>query len=206
MADFAAMMGSVKVIPVLTIADAADAIPLAEALVRGSLPVLEVTFRTAAAQEAIRLIADNVPGAIVGAGTITQPRHFGDAEKAGARFGVSPGTTAALVEAAKDSSLAYLPAAVTPGEVLTLQDAGYSFQKYFPAAAHGGIFGLNQLAGPIPGVKFCPTGGLDQSNAADYLACQNVFAVGGSWPAPNKLVEAKAWAEIEALAKVASAL
>lgn len=206
MPDFASLMGSVRVIPVLTIANAADAVPLAEALVRGGLPVLEVTFRTAAAPEAIRLIADNVPGAIVGAGTITQPRHFADALKAGAVFGVSPGTTAALVEASKDSPLAYLPAAVTPSEVMTLLDAGFTYQKYFPAAAHGGIFGLNQLAGPIPGVKFCPTGGLDQSNAADFLACKNVFAVGGSWPAPNKLVEAKAWGEIEALAKKASAI
>lgn len=206
MPDFSSLVGKARVVPVLTIADAADAIPLAQALVRGGLPVLEVTFRTAAAAEAIRLIADNVPGAIVGAGTITQPRHFADAVKAGAMFGVSPGTTAALVEAAKDSPLPYLPAAITASEVMTLLDAGYAFQKYFPAAAHGGVFGLNQLAGPLPGVKFCPTGGLDQSNAADYLACKNVFAVGGSWPAPNKLVEAKAWAQIEALAKVAAAL
>jgi 2-dehydro-3-deoxyphosphogluconate aldolase/(4S)-4-hydroxy-2-oxoglutarate aldolase len=204
--SFADLMGKVRVIPVLTIADAANAVPLAQALVRGGLPVLEVTFRTAAAAEAIRRIADEVPDAIVGAGTITQPQHFADAEKAGAMFGVSPGTTQALIDAAKDSPLAYLPAAVTPGEVMSWLDAGFTHQKYFPAAAHGGIFGLNQLAGPLPGVSFCPTGGLDQSNAADYLACSNVFAVGGSWSAPTKMVEAQSWARIELLAKMAASL
>ncbi len=204
--DFVELLIGVRVIPVLTIANAAHAVPLAKALVRGGLNVLEVTFRTGAAVEAIRRIAGEVPEAVVGAGTITQPHHFKQAEAAGARFGVSPGTTAALVAAAKDSPLAYLPAAVTVSEVMALQDAGYTHQKYFPAAAHGGIFGLNQIAGPIPGVSFCPTGGLDQSNAADYLACANVFAVGGSWPAPSKLIQAEDWAGIEALARAAAAL
>ncbi len=204
--DIAELMIGARVIPVLTIADAGYAVPLAQALVRGGLNFLEVTFRTGAAAEAIRRISGEVEGAVVGAGTITQPHHFKDAEAAGARFGVSPGTTATLVEAAKDSPLAYLPAAVTISEVMTLLDAGYTHQKYFPAEAHGGTFGLNQIAGPVPGVSFCPTGGLDQSNAADYLACKNVFAVGGSWPAPTKLIAAQDWAGIEALARVAAAL
>ena len=206
MSDIAELLGPARVIPVLTITDAADAVPLAQALVRGGLNVLEVTFRTGAAQEAIRRIAGEVPAAVVGAGTITQPHHFAEAADSGAQFAVSPGTTARLLAAAADSPLAYLPAAATAGEAMTLAEHGYSHQKFFPAGPSGGTDALQQLAAPLPLIKFCPTGGLDQSNAASYLACRNVFAVGGSWPAPAKLIAARDWDAIAALARRAASL
>jgi 2-dehydro-3-deoxyphosphogluconate aldolase/(4S)-4-hydroxy-2-oxoglutarate aldolase len=203
-ADFAALLGRVRVIPVLTVADAADAVPLAEALVRGGLPVLEVTFRTAAAAEAIRLIAGEVPGAIVGAGTVTAASQFAAAMTAGACFAVSPGTTPALLAAAKDGRLAWLPAAATASEAMALAEHGYRHLKFFPAATSGGAAALRQLAAPLPQIHFCPTGGVDQSNAASYLACPNVFAVGGSWPAPGDAVKARDWNRIEAVARAAA--
>lgn len=204
--DIAELLSFVRVIPVLTIHDAAKAVPLARALVRGGLPVLEVTFRTDAAQDAIRRIAGEVEGAIVGAGTVTLPHHLAEAEADGARFAVSPGATPNLIAAAKDSPLAWLPAASTASEAMTLAEHGYTHQKFFPARSSGGVDALNQLAAPLPLIHFCPTGGLDQSNAADYLACRNVFAVGGSWPAPTALIEAEDWDAIAALARQAAAL
>lgn len=200
------LLGPVRVIPVLTITDAADAVPLAKALVQGGLTVLEVTFRTDAAQEAIRRIVGEVPEATVGAGTVTQPQHFAEAEWVGAKFAVSPGTTGRLLTAAASSSLAYLPAAVTASEAMALAEQGYTHLKFFPARASGGTDALAQLAAPLPNVSFCPTGGLDQENAADYLASGNVFAVGGSWPAPARLIAAKDWDGIAALARTATAL
>lgn len=202
----AKLLGQVRVIPVLTITDAADAVPLAKALVQGGLTVLEVTFRTDAAQEAIRRIVGEVPEATVGAGTVTLPQHFAEAEWVGAKFAVSPGATQRLLAAAAGSSLAYLPAAVTASEAMLLADQGYTHLKFFPARAAGGADALQQLAAPLPHLSFCPTGGLDQDNAADYLACGNVFAVGGSWPAPAKLIAAKDWDGIAALARAAAAL
>lgn len=204
--DAAEVLSLAHVIPVLTIRDAAHAVPLARALVKGGLNVLEVTFRTAAAREAIRRIAGEVPEAIVGAGTVTLPLHFAEAAADGAKFAVSPGTTPRLLDAAKDAPLAWLPAAATAGEAMILAECGYTHQKFFPAETSGGVAALKQLAAPLPLIHFCPTGGLDQSNAASYLACPNVFAVGGSWPAPAKLVEAEDWAGIEALARAAAAL
>lgn len=204
--DIAGLIGTARVIPVLTVADAATAVPLAQALVQGGLRVLEVTFRTAAAAEAIRRIAAEVPEAVVGAGTVTQPQQFAEAALAGARFAVSPGTTPRLLAAAKDSPLAYLPAAATAGEAMVLAEHGHTHQKFFPAGASGGVEALRQLAAPLPDIRFCPTGGLDQGNAAEYLACRNVFAVGGSWPAPAGLIASGDWAAIAALARAAAAL
>ncbi|MCA8928049.1 MAG: bifunctional 4-hydroxy-2-oxoglutarate aldolase/2-dehydro-3-deoxy-phosphogluconate aldolase [Alphaproteobacteria bacterium] len=204
--DIAELLGSVRVIPVLTIQNAGDAVPLARALVRGGLNVLEVTFRTAAAQEAIRRIVGEVPEAIVGAGTVTLPHHFAEAAADGARFAVSPGATPHLLAAAKDSPLAYLPAAATASEAMTLAEHGFAHQKFFPASAAGGVEALRQLAAPLPLIHFCPTGGLDQGNAAEYLACRNVFAVGGSWPAPASLIAAQDWDGIVALARAAASL
>lgn len=204
--DAAEVLSLAHVIPVLTIRDAAHAVPLAKALVKGGLNVLEVTFRTDAAREAIRRIAREVPDAIVGAGTVTLPLHFAEAAADGARFAVSPGTTPRLLDAARNTPLAWLPAAATAGEAMTLAEHGYTHLKFFPAETSGGVAALKQLAAPLPQIYFCPTGGLDQSNAADYLACPNVFAVGGSWPAPAKLVEAEDWGGIEALARAAAAL
>lgn len=204
--DIAEVLSLAHVIPVLTIHDANHAVPLARALVRGGLTALEVTFRTDAAQESIRRIAAEVPEAIVGAGTVTAPHQLAEAAADGARFAVSPGTTPRLLDAAKDSPLAWLPAAATAGEAMALAEHGYTHLKLFPAEASGGVGLLKQLSAPLPLIHFCPTGGLDQSNAAAYLACQNVFAVGGSWPAPAKLVEAGDWDGIEALARKAAAL
>ena len=204
--DIAEVLSLNHVIPVLTIHNADHAVPLARALVAGGLTALEVTFRTDAAQESIRRIAGEVPDAIVGAGTVTAVHHFAEAAADGAKFAVSPGSTPRLIDAAKDSPLAWLPAAATAGEAMTLAEHGYTHLKFFPAETSGGVAALKQLAAPLPLIHFCPTGGLDQSNAADYLACPNVFAVGGSWPAPAKLVEAEAWGEIEKLARAAAAL
>ena len=206
MADFATVIGANRLIPVLTIKDARHAVPLAKALVRGGLTALEVTFRTDAAREAIRRIAGEVPDAIVGAGTVTVPRQLAEAEADGAVFAVSPGCTPRLLAAAKESGLAWLPAAATAGEAMMLADEGYTHQKFFPAEASGGVAALQQLAAPLPAIRFCPTGGLSPSNAAEYLACPNVFAIGGSWPAPAKLIEGEAWDEIEALARSCSIL
>lgn len=204
--DIAEVLSLAHVIPVLTIRDAAHAVPLAQALVRGGLCVLEVTFRTEAAQESIRRIAGEVPDAIVGAGTVTAPHHLAEAAALGARFAASPGTTPRLLDAAEDSPLAWLPAASTASEAMRLAEHGYTHLKFFPASSSGGIDGLKQLAAPLPLIQFCPTGGLDQSNAAAYLACPNVFAVGGSWPAPAKLIETQDWAAIETLARIAAKL
>lgn len=204
--SIAELLSPIRVIPVLTIEDAAAAVPLARALVGAGLSALEVTYRTAAAREAIRRIAGEVPDAILGAGTVTQPHQLADAEADGAKFAVSPGTTRSLIEAAKDTPLAYLPAAATASEALTLAEHGYSHLKFFPAVSSGGAAALKQLAAPLPLVHFCPTGGVNAQNAADFLSCSNVFAVGGSWPAPDDAVKAQDWGRITQLAKAAAAL
>ena len=204
--DIAEVLGSVRVIPVLTISDVESAVPLAKALVAGGLTVLEITLRTEAALEAIRRIAAEVPDAILGAGTVSAPSQFDQAEAAGARFVVSPGTTPMLLAAAKNSPLAYLPAAATASEAMELAEHGYLHQKFFPAETIGGAAALRQLAAPLPGIHFCPTGGLSQANAPDYLACSNVFAVGGSWPASNAAVIAGDWPQVVAAAQAAAAL
>jgi 2-dehydro-3-deoxyphosphogluconate aldolase / (4S)-4-hydroxy-2-oxoglutarate aldolase len=200
------LLGPVRIIPVLTIHDAAEAVPLARALVSGGLNVLEITFRTDAARDAMRRIVAEVPEAICGAGTVTRPQHLDQAIADGARFAVSPGTTPRLLDAARDLPIPYLPAAVTASEAMSLADEGYTHLKFFPAKASGGSAALKQLAAPLPGIRFCPTGGLDQGNAAEYLACPNVFAVGGSWPAPSDAVKAGDWARVEAAAREAAVL
>jgi len=204
--DIAEILSLSPVIPVLTITDVNHAVPLARALLRGGLNVLEITFRTEAAQEAIRRIVGEVPDAVVGAGTVTAPHHFAEAARDGARFAVSPGATPRLLEAAKDSPLAWLPAAATAGEAMTLAENSYTHLKFFPAETSGGVAALKQLAAPLPLIHFCPTGGLTQENAPAYLACPNVFAVGGSWPAPSDAVKAGAWDRVEAAARAAAAL
>lgn len=193
------------VIPVLVVEDAATARPLAEALVKGGLPVLEVTLRTPVAIEAIRAMAE-VEGSIVGAGTLLTPDDVKAAKAAGARFGVSPGTTDRLLDAAEAAALPMLPGAVTATEVMGLLERGYTVQKFFPAEPSGGIASLRALAGPLPQVKFCPTGGIGLQKANDYLAQPNILCVGGSWVAPTDRVRAGDWTAIEALAREAAAL
>jgi 2-dehydro-3-deoxyphosphogluconate aldolase / (4S)-4-hydroxy-2-oxoglutarate aldolase len=194
------------VIPVVTIARAADAVPLAAALLRGGLRVIEVTLRTQEAPAAIRAIARALPDMVVGAGTVLTGADVTRAVGAGARFLVSPGLTADLVAAGLGSELPYLPGAVTPSEVIAAREHGFSLLKFFPAAASGGIEALRQLAPVFPGIAFCPTGGVGAENAAQYLSLPNVPMVGGSWMAPAEAITAQDWAGIEDKARRAAGL
>ena len=189
------------VIPVIVIDDLAQAVPLANALVAGGVRVLEVTLRTPAALAAIRAIAREVPEAIVGVGTLTRPEDFTEALDAGARFGVSPGLTPALIEAARDSGLPLLPGVMTPSDVIAARLAGFRELKLFPAQQAGGIGMLKALGGPFPDVTFCPTGGIAAETAPEFLALPNVACVGGSWLTPKAALAAGDWAAITALAR-----
>lgn len=193
------------VIPVLVIEDASTAAALARALVAGGLPVLEVTLRTPAALDAISQMA-GVEGGIVGAGTLLSAQDVAAARAAGARFGVSPGTTDTLLDACEAADLPLLPGAATASESMSLLERGYSVQKFFPAEAAGGAPALKAIGAPIPQVSFCPTGGITPQNAAQYLSLGNCLCVGGSWVAPKPMVEACDWAGIEALARTAAEL
>lgn len=200
-----AIAARAPIIPVLVVEDAATARPLAEALVAGGLPALEVTLRTPAALDAIRAMAA-VPGGIVGAGTLLTPEDVRAAKAAGAQFGVSPGATPRLIEACIAEELPLLPGAATATEVMTLFEQGYDMLKFFPAEASGGAPALKAIGAPIPQVSFCPTGGVSPANAMGYLSLPNVICAGGSWVAPADRVAAGDWAAIEALARAAAAL
>jgi len=193
------------VIPVLVIDDLAHAVPLARALIAGGLPVLEVTLRTPQALDAIRAMAE-VPGGVVGAGTLLTPADVRAAKAAGAQFGVSPGATERLIAACEDEGLPLLPGAATATEVMALLEWGFTVQKFFPAEASGGAPALKAIGAPIPQVSFCPTGGVSLANAGDYLSLPNVLCAGGSWVAPKAALLAGDWAKIEALAREAAAL
>lgn len=193
-----------RVIPVLTIKDALHAVPLAQALAAGGLTVVEVTLRTPAALTAIKRIAAEVPTAEVGAGTVLNAQHAEQAIAAGAQFLVSPGATARLFDAADGWSIPLLPGAATASEAMTGLERGYRFMKFFPAEQSGGIAALKGLAAPLADLKFCPTGGIGPHNLSAYLACTNVVCVGGSWVAPQPLVDAGNWTEITRLARLAS--
>ncbi|MXQ06973.1 bifunctional 4-hydroxy-2-oxoglutarate aldolase/2-dehydro-3-deoxy-phosphogluconate aldolase [Alphaproteobacteria bacterium GH1-50] len=193
------------VVPVLVVEDAAHARGLAEALVAGGLPALEVTLRTPAALDVIREMA-GVEGGVVGAGTLLTPEDVIAAKEAGALFGVSPGATDRLLDAAEDADLPILPGAATATEAMRLLERGYSVQKFFPAEASGGVPALKAIGAPIPQVRFCPTGGVSLSNARDYLGLSNTLCVGGSWVAPKDAVLAGDWERITALASEAAAL
>jgi 2-dehydro-3-deoxyphosphogluconate aldolase / (4S)-4-hydroxy-2-oxoglutarate aldolase len=200
------IMHASPVIPVIAIEKLEHAVPLAKALVAGGIRVLEVTLRTSHGLPAIRAIAQEVPDAILGVGTLTQPEELRAAREAGAVFGVSPGLTPRLIEASKSSGLPLLPGVMTPSEVMLAREAGFRQLKLFPAMQAGGVGMLNAIAGPLPDVLFCPTGGVSQDNAPQFLACKNVACVGGSWLCPKELVEAGGWDQITALAKAASKL
>jgi len=188
------------VVPVLMIDDVASAVPLARALVAGGLKAIEITLRTPAALDAIRAVAEEVEGAVTGAGTILNAEQFEKAEDAGARFIVSPGTTQELLDMAKKSDVPLLPGAVTASEVMALREEGYRVLKFFPAEQAGGAAYLKSLSSPLAGTLFCPTGGISPKNAMDYLSLPNVVCVGGSWVAPKDMVAAGDWAGITALA------
>lgn len=200
------LLAGQPVVPVLKIDRLADAVPLARALAEGGLPAIEITLRTPVALEAIRTVAREVPEAVVGAGTILNAADFDNVEKAGARFVVSPGQTPDLLARARKSDAAFLPGAITPAEMMTLLEAGYTVAKFFPAEQAGGLPFLKALASPFAGLSFCPTGGISMKNAADYLAQPNIVCVGGSWVAPDDALAAGDWARVTALAAQAAAL
>lgn len=204
--DIVAIAGMAPVIPVLTIDRVADAVALASALVKGGLPVLEITLRTPAAVEALKSVVAVIPEAVVGAGTVLNERQLDQARVAGARFAVSPGCTRALATAAKATGMPFLPGVQTVSEALTLAEQGFRLLKFFPADSAGGLNWLRAVGPPLTGVQFCPTGGISQENAAAYLALSNVACVGGSWVAPRAAVRAGQWAEIEKLAVAAAGL
>jgi 2-dehydro-3-deoxyphosphogluconate aldolase / (4S)-4-hydroxy-2-oxoglutarate aldolase len=202
----ASVLDLAPVVPVVAVSDAADAVPLARALVAGGLPAIEVTLRTPAALDAIRAIADEVPQAVVGAGTAITPEQVGACVAAGARFLVSPGWTDALLEAMGGSGVPFLPGVSTTSEVVALLERGVREMKFFPAQAAGGTAYLKSLADPLPQARFCPTGGIGPATAPEYLALPNVGCVGGSWMVPADAVAAGDWARIEELARSAARL
>lgn len=193
------------VIPVVVLHDVAAAVPMARALVAGGLPVIEITLRTDAAIDSIAAIANNVEGAIVGAGTVLNKEQYLAAHLAGARFMVSPGAGPEVLAAAREIDVPLMPGAATPSESMALLDEGYAIQKFFPAEQSGGMAYLKALASPLAAIRFCPTGGIGAANAKDYLALPNVVCVGGSWVTPADAIESGDWARIEGLAREASA-
>ncbi|WP_086825567.1 bifunctional 4-hydroxy-2-oxoglutarate aldolase/2-dehydro-3-deoxy-phosphogluconate aldolase [Streptomyces sp. NRRL B-24572] len=199
-----ALAPDVRVVPVVVIEDAADAVPLARALAAGGLPLIEVTLRTPAALDAVRAIAAEVPEAVVGAGTVVSAAGVADAVGAGARFLVSPGWTERLLGAMRDSGVPFLPGVSTASEVVALLEHGVRDMKFFPAEAAGGVPYLKSLAGPLPRARFCPTGGVSPASAPGYLALPNVGCVGGTWMLPPDALAARDWARVESLARGAA--
>lgn len=196
---------SAKVLPAITISNAEDAVPIARALAAGGLRVIEIMFRSAAAEAALRAIVEAVPDAVVGAGTLLGPEDVTTARNAGAAFAVSPGGTPALVDACRQAGLPLLPGAATATEAMALAERGWTMQKFFPAEASGGAAALAALAAPLPQIGWCPTGGVTPANAGAYRKIPTVVCVGGSWPVPADAVAARDWARIEALAREAAA-
>ena len=197
----AALFASARVIPVLTIEKLADAIPLARALVTGGVRVLEVTLRTPVAIDAAKAIMGEVPEAVVGIGTILNADDLARAESLGARFGISPGATPDLLKAAASSALPFAPGIATASDLMMVLAHGFGLAKFFPAEQSGGLKALKALAGPFPQVRFCPTGGIGETNAATWLAEPNVVAVGGSWLCPASDIRSGNWAGITAMSK-----
>lgn len=197
--------GRAPIVPVIVIEDLSHARPLAEALVSGGLPALEVTLRTPVALEAIRIMSE-VPGGVVGAGTLVTPDDVRAARKAGAQFGVSPGATDRLLGACEEEGLPVLPGAATATEAMALLERGYDMLKFFPAEASGGAPAVKSIGAPLPQISFCPTGGVSPANAETYLDLPNVVCAGGSWVCPADLMRAGDWAGVEALAAAASKL
>jgi 2-dehydro-3-deoxyphosphogluconate aldolase/(4S)-4-hydroxy-2-oxoglutarate aldolase len=191
------------VMPVMVIQNLEDAVPLAKALVAGGIRVLEITLRTPIALEAIKLISQEVEGAIVGAGTILTPEQLQAAEDACAVFAISPGLTPTLLAAAKQGNIALIPGIATLSELMQGMEYGLDCFKFFPAEAAGGVAMLKSIAGPIPQVTFCPTGGISPDNYQSYLQLSNVACVGGSWLAPADAVKTKNWTKVTELAKLA---
>ncbi|MFD9107070.1 bifunctional 4-hydroxy-2-oxoglutarate aldolase/2-dehydro-3-deoxy-phosphogluconate aldolase [Streptomyces bottropensis] len=200
------VLGLAPVLPVVVVDDPADAVPLARALVAGGLPTIEVTLRTPGALDAVRAMSAEVPGAVVGVGTVITPAQVAESVAAGGRFLVSPGWTDMLLRAMRASGVPFLPGVSTASEVVALLERGVREMKFFPAEAAGGTTYLKSLAGPLPQARFCPTGGIGPGNAPDYLTLPNVGCVGGTWMLPPDAVAARDWARIERLAREAAGL
>lgn len=203
---FSPLLGTARVIPVLTLETVEEAVPLAEALRDGGITVIEVTLRTKAALKACEAIAKHCTGVVLGIGTVLVPSQVKEAKDAGAQFLVTPGTSEKLGLAVAESGLAALPGAATVSEMVALMEMGFHELKFFPAEAAGGINYLKSVAGPLAELKFCPTGGISATNANAYLALGNVMCVGGSWITPKAAVDARNWAEITRLAAEAAKL
>ncbi|HTG04821.1 MAG TPA: bifunctional 4-hydroxy-2-oxoglutarate aldolase/2-dehydro-3-deoxy-phosphogluconate aldolase [Bradyrhizobium sp.] len=197
--ELAALFAQATIIPVLTIERLEDAVPLAKALVAGGVRTLEITLRTPVAIESAKAIMAHVPDAVVGIGTILNADDLARAEGIGARFGISPGATPDLLKAAAASALPFAPGIATASELMLGLSHGFNLVKFFPAEQSGGIKALRALAGPFPDVRFCPTGGIGEANAASWLAEPNVVAVGGSWLCPAADVRSGNWAGITAI-------
>jgi len=204
--SLAALLATTPVLPVVVIDDAANAVPLAQALLRGGIAAIEITLRTPAALDSIRAIARDVPQMLVGVGTVLTARDLESSASAGAKFAVSPGATPTLLAAAKSCPIPLLPGVATTSEIMMGLEHGYQFFKFFPAATSGGVDALKAFAGPFAQLRFCPTGGVSLATAPNYLALSNVVCVGGSWLAPTSAIQTGDWARIEALAKEAVAL
>ncbi|NPU67091.1 bifunctional 4-hydroxy-2-oxoglutarate aldolase/2-dehydro-3-deoxy-phosphogluconate aldolase [Bradyrhizobium sp. 83012] len=201
-----AVFALAPVIPVITIDDAAQAVPLARALVSGGLRVIEITLRTQAGFDAARAIISEVPEARVGIGTVLTPADYERAARLGAAFAISPGFSIELLDAANAGELPFAPGIQTPSDLIACVTRGYELVKFFPAVPAGGFAALDALAGPFPNVRFCPTGGINAGNAAQWLAHKKVVAIGGSWVAPASDIKAGAWATIEQRAREATTL
>lgn len=191
------------VVPVLVIKKLEHAVPLAKALIAGGINILEVTLRTPVALEAIELIAKELPDAMIGAGTVTNAEQLQQVTDVGAKFAISPGMTAELLAAGQAGSIALIPGVSSTSDLMRARDAGYTHLKFFPAEAVGGVKAIKSIAGPFPDMVFCPTGGISLSNYHDYLALPNIHCVGGSWLAPDALMDAGDWDAITQLAKEA---
>jgi len=201
-----AILKLAPVVPVLIIEDPATAVPLARAMVAGGLKAIEVTLRTERAVEAVRAIAAEVEGAVIGVGTVMNADQVSQSVAAGARFMVSPGASPGLLSAVAESPVPLLPGSASASEAMTLLEHGYHLQKFFPAEPAGGAAYLKSLASPLPAIRFCPTGGISRDSAGRYLALPNVICVGGSWVAPADKVAAGDWAAVEALSRDAVGL
>ena len=199
-----ATLRAAPVVAIVVIDEIAHAVPLARALVAGGIRAIEVTLRTPIALDAIKAMANEVEGAIVGAGTLLKASDFSDAERAGATFAVSPGATDRLLDAADACGLPYLPGAATASEMMHLLGRGYRFQKFFPASYAGGVEFLRSLASPLPNIRVCPTGGISAATASGWLELPNVICIGGSWMCASNLLRGGDWKKIEELARIAS--
>jgi 2-dehydro-3-deoxyphosphogluconate aldolase/(4S)-4-hydroxy-2-oxoglutarate aldolase len=204
--QIAGILALAPVVPVVVVDDAVHAVPMAKALVAGGIRAIEVTLRTPAALDAIRAVAAEVEGAVVGVGTVLDGTQLEAARKAGARFAVSPGASPRLLDAADEHDLPLLPGAATAGEAMTLLERGYRHLKFFPAVPAGGARLLAAWASPLPQIRFCPTGGISLANATEFLALPNVACVGGSWLTPKNKLETGDWSGIERLAREAASL